>query len=122
MCESSYACAKTSRVKITHAQCFSQNINKDAIKERGIFFVIPRKAPFSSQLFLESPQRRKTVVKMQHLATALVLWICITLAACRPHILQKRATVAETVGDLTAEEAGIINEEGELLTQINVDS
>ncbi len=53
---------------------------------------------------------------MQHLASILVLWICITLASCKPmHIRQKRTTLEDTVGDLTAEQSGIINEDGELV-------
>ncbi len=47
-------------------------------------------------------------------STWILVWTCITLAACNPlHMIQKRATLLETVGDLTAEEAGIINAGGE---------
>lgn len=55
---------------------------------------------------------------MEHSRSALVfLLICfIAMAACKPvHHLQKRTTVEDTLGDLTTNEAGAINCDGELL-------
>ena len=50
-----------------------------------------------------------------------ILGLCcfISLAVCKPvHMRQKRATLAETVGDLTAAQSGIINENGNSLGMI----
>lgn len=56
---------------------------------------------------------------MQHLLSVFALCICISLVGCRPlHIRQKRTTKEDIVGDLTAEEAGILNQDCKLLFKI----